>query len=247
MKRKVAVSLRGISGFAILFILVGSLMLVILDIAIDYSFAFLDTQTEKLAPRPSNESGIQISSNINQSDPINAAQSLLDVTWQTYSDEQLGFSVRYPVSWYDEGSSGSFEGRCFSSTKEGLRTEPRFCVVLRPFVQLPELRNASSAFAIQQQFFNGLENEGIGKVSVRGTRQYTVTRLFQIVDAPAVERVETITPEAEGVEQAYTVAVYVNTPQMGLIRLSMHALNEVQFLQNEITLRQILESFSLLE
>jgi hypothetical protein len=167
--------------------------------------------------------------------------------WQTYTDKQLGFSIQYPISWYEEDSSGTFQGQCFALSPEGLRSKPRFCIDFKPYVRLSPDEFASADFTDQQQFFEGLTNTPIKRATIVGSKQYIVTQHYQFAGFPAVERIETVAPGVEGVERAYTVAVYINTSQMGLLRLSMHALDQKQFEEHENTLRQMLGSFSLLK
>ena len=171
--------------------------------------------------------------------------------WQTYSDEQLGFSIQYPTSWYKFGlsKSSSFKGKCFGDNSEGpMYSTADFCVDLNPWVRPSSLEgNASNASEAQQEFFQELASREVGQPLVVNTNQYTVVRHFEIAGSPAIERIETDAPGTEGYEPSHIVAVYINHPTLGLIRLTMGAFTREEFEQHEDVLRQILDSFIFLK
>lgn len=170
--------------------------------------------------------------------------------WQTYTDDKLDFSIQYPINWYesDLSKSPSFKGRCFGDNSEGpMYSTADFCVDLNPWVRPSSLEgNASNVSEAQQGFFQELANREVGQPLVVNTNQYTVVRHFEIANSPAIERIETDAPGTDGYEQSHIVAVYINHPTLGLIRLTMGAFTREEFEQHENVLRQMLDSFTLL-
>lgn len=170
--------------------------------------------------------------------------------WQTSTDGELGFSIQYPVNWYKQDKDEFFRGQCFVSTPEGFLSEPRFCVDMEPLVILNEderERFDPNSNEGRQAFFEGLKTHPIGQPWVIRSLQFTVVRRYQIAEAPAIELIETDAPGLEGYEPFYAISVYINHPHVGLIQLSMLALDQKQFKQHEHVLRQMLDSFILLK
>jgi hypothetical protein len=171
-------------------------------------------------------------------------------SWQTITDEGLGFSLQIPLTWYelDLMKLRYFRGRCFAPIPGDNLVKPQFCIEMSPSVRPSSLNGfASNDLKTQQEFFNDLNVSKISEPKIKGSIRQEVMRKYQHRGNMAVEQVETISAEAEGLEPFYTVNIYINDPRKGLIRLAILAVDEQQYSQYEHTFQQISESFTLLK
>jgi len=235
MGRKISLSCKSIVGLALLFFSASALNA-------------LAGRASQVASQPQ-PPGLRAFSPTPSTDQIAITPPTSKTGWQTYTDRQLNIILQYPVDWFELDTHMLRQPtlRCFGANQgERVHNKPQFCVDLKPQVEAPSLKGfASDTPQAQQEFFEDLARRQVGQASVAGIHQHTVVQHYQVAGAPAIEEVQTLAPGAEGTEAYYTVSVYINTLRVGLIRLSMHTIDQEQFVQHEDIFRQMLSSFSI--
>lgn len=169
--------------------------------------------------------------------------------WLSYSNWALGFSLNYPVNWsiLDTSKLRYYKLYCFGPNAGDLvNNRPAFCVDLDYWANTNEGGFASNTEDVQQGFYEELNKRETNKEWLGGNSLFKITRKFNIDGLPAIERIETNKPGLEGAESYYQTSVYVNSPTLGLVRLSMTTWTKEEFEQNKSTYDEILSTFKFL-
>lgn len=172
-----------------------------------------------------------------------AAKGLI---WKTQSKEDSEITLRYAADWHklDTTKLRNFDGECFAPKPGNSLIGPQFCIDLDPWVRRSVgMGFASNNSSAQEEFFAEISSLEAGETVEVGTRVYEVLRHYKLRGFPAVEMVETHSPDAEGIEPSYIVSTYINHPELGLLRLSESAETVVMYSQYSSKFHEIRGSF----
>lgn len=178
--------------------------------------------------------------------PKTTSENLISDSWTIITDDQLGFSVQIPKTWYelDLAKLRYFQGRCFSPKSGDNLVKPQFCIEINPWVSPLSMNGfASNDLKAQQEYFSEINSSDIHEVKIDGSIVREIRRKYQFNGYATVELIEATSLQAEGVEPFYTASIYINHPSKGIVRLFISTENNQQYLQLESIVREVSESF----